>query len=62
MNINENLLNRRTELYEMEPFKTYNIANVEAGDFQTKQLDLMCLEVINFEFVNGCFQAKFRDL
>ncbi len=36
LNINENLFNRREELFEMEPFKSFNIARVEAGEFQTK--------------------------
>ena len=62
LNINENMLVRKEELCNTEPFLSNNIKSVETGHFKFKQLDKICLEIVKFEVVNGCFQAQMRDL
>lgn len=60
--INENLLSDKQELLQHEPFKSYNIKNVQMGIFKDQQLSKIVLEVVTLEVINSCFQCKLRDL
>ena len=52
-NLNENLFpNKKDELELFEPFVEGNIANIKKGEFISKQIREIILEITNLEVIN----------
>ena len=63
LGINENLFpNKRDEIETFYPFNECSIVNIRSGNFLSRQLEKIVLEITNIDVVNQCFYTKFRDL